>query len=179
MPISPCRPSNCRNSGRRSAPARASSSTARASSIRWRTRRCGFLNLVANKMLFAAVHLAAVAALHRHAVRHQGAAAARLCAAQGRSQLFRRLRSVRRFRSDFRRLQARPQGRRNSDPLCQPHAMARPRSPASVTASCCCAWCYSHSCGSRRCDENAGVLPARVAACRIVIGVENAMESGS
>ena len=54
-----------------------------------------FLNLIANKVLFAAVHLAAVAALHRHAVRHQGAAALRLCAAQGRSQLFRRLRSVR------------------------------------------------------------------------------------
>ena len=33
-----------------------------------------FLNLIANKLVLAPLHLAAVAALHRHAVRHQGAA---------------------------------------------------------------------------------------------------------
>ena len=80
-----------------------------------------FLNLVANKDLLAAVHLAAVAALHRHAVRHQGASPLRLCAAQGRPQLFRKLRSVRGFRPDLRRLEARSEGGRDSHPLCQPH----------------------------------------------------------
>ena len=103
--------------------------------------------------LFAAVHLAAVAALHRHAVRHQGDAPLRLCAAQGRPQLFRRFRSVRGFRSDLRRLQARSQGRRDSDPLCQPQLRRDPDLPLSPRLHAAAHGRCSPSCASRRCDD--------------------------
>ena len=65
--------------GRDPRPARASSSTARGWSIRWRTRPCGSSISIANKIFSLPVLLAAVAALHRHAVRHQGVAPLRLC----------------------------------------------------------------------------------------------------
>ena len=77
-----------------------------------------FLNLIANKFFAIAFTWLVQPALHRHAVRHQGAAPQRLRARDAGQGLFRRLRSVRRLRPDFRRRQAQPEVARCADPLC-------------------------------------------------------------
>ncbi len=77
----------------------------------------------------------------------------RLSAAQGRQGVLRRFRSVRRFRSDLRRVASSISNRSTCRSATPRAAMAKRRSRASPTAGCCCGWWCSRSSGSRRSER--------------------------
>ena len=103
--------------------------------------------------VLAAVHVPLAAADQGHAVRHEGAVAARLRADRGGAVVLRRLRSVRRLRPDLRRRPPEPEDRRDSGALPRAHLRHDQHRPLEARLCCCCGCRRSPPARSSSCER--------------------------